>query len=533
MSNIAIAMVKKTQSAIFVDFPGHDSYETVMKTITRGNVDKAQGMFSLTLHKLSPDGNVVDAQEKDIDVKEQFLIHAYQNLFDFITDFQKTRSGKPTKPMMAEIRDWDPYLNLQRASKQQRIKWRRSYTINWLYDLVNIFSSIVVQRNTMKGQHWVYETVDWSVHGPWNKHRRLFGLNEFAGDITTLAMQKPGTDIRQRILPHHVLQMQCIVDSLTVSRGWSLSNLHGHILSPPAPGFRPRRDVDLFLDRENQRIGHGYLQSIDLLKQLLDRDAQMHGDPNRHVQLSELLEGFQFDFVNWLGESKYMHGLKTIPPSRFSNSNANGLWEYSPFLCGVGLAEGLEAAYDMSFLIWDRIPEPMCIIHLHNMLVKKGYIEQEIGLYSSLQSLFNTAFFSDGKEPTSDFHEAFLAVCSETGSRRAKFQRRAISRGINRTAVDLYGLLDLNRNRFFTNKSLLRIYREAEWVPDRISDEDVEVLSALGTIRISQTKVVTDSTDKRVMEDTPLTRRARAIGLTDDKMLELKAIPPSQTGNQV
>lgn len=37
------------------------------------------------------------------------------------------------------------------------------------------------------------------------------------------------------------------------------------------------------------------------------------------------------------GESKYMHGLTTIPPSRFSSSNPNGLQEYSPFLCGVGM----------------------------------------------------------------------------------------------------------------------------------------------------------------------------------------------------
>jgi len=135
VSNIATAMVKQTQSAIFVNFPGHDSYETVMNTITRGNIEKSQGMFSMALHKVDPNGKVVgEAQENAIDIKEQFLVHAYQNLLDFIMDFQKTRSGKPTKAMLAEIRDWNPELNLQKASKQQRIKWRRSYTINWLYD---------------------------------------------------------------------------------------------------------------------------------------------------------------------------------------------------------------------------------------------------------------------------------------------------------------------------------------------------------------------------------------------------------------
>jgi hypothetical protein len=121
--------------------------------------------------------------------------------------------------MQAQLDNWDPMFDLSRATNDERLRWRRSYTINWLYDLVNVFSSIVVQRNTMKGEKHVYENVDWSTTGPWHVHRRLFGLNEFAGDITYLAMQKQHVDVRQKILPHHVFQLQCIVDSLTASRG--------------------------------------------------------------------------------------------------------------------------------------------------------------------------------------------------------------------------------------------------------------------------------------------------------------------------
>lgn len=526
MSNIAIAMVKQAESAIFVDFPGHESYETVMKTITRGDPEKAQGMFHMSLHKVGSGGEVVqEGQEMDVDVKEQFLIHSYWDLVDFITDFQKTRSGKPTKPILSTIRDWDPNYNLQRASKEQRIKWRRAYTINWLYDLVNVFSSIVVQRITMKAQQIVLEAVDWSVNGPWNEHRRLFGLNEFAGDITSLAMQKPGTDIRQKILPHHVFQLQCIVDSLTVSRGWSLSSLKGHVLSPPARGFRPRRDVDLFMDRDNERLGHGYCHAVDILTQFFEKDAMLHGDPNCHQHESEILQILRDDFVEWLGESKYMYGLKTIPPSRFSSTNANGLWEYSPFLCGVGLMEALELAYGLNFMIWDRMPEPMCAIHLHNMLVQKGYISQPVGIYASLQELLPTAFFADGKVPTSDFLGAFHAFCNETGSRRATYQRRAIRRTAFRTGVDLHGILDMNMNRFFKQKPFLKLYRRADWVPERIPDEEVPVFSALGMIRIGQTKHAADpATGKRVLENTTLVNRARSRGMDDQTMMKMSSL---------
>lgn len=82
---------------------------------------------------MTPDSITAEVvHETAIDIKERFSIHAYQDLLDFVTDFQKTRSGKPTKRMLAEIRDWDPQFNVQRASKEERIRWRRSYTINWL-----------------------------------------------------------------------------------------------------------------------------------------------------------------------------------------------------------------------------------------------------------------------------------------------------------------------------------------------------------------------------------------------------------------
>ncbi|EED18894.1 hypothetical protein TSTA_126050 [Talaromyces stipitatus ATCC 10500] len=65
-------------------------------------------------------------------------------------------------------------------------------------------------------------------------------------------MQPANTEIRHKILPHHVFQLQCMLDTFTVSRSWSMSALRGHVLMPPAQGFatstgcrpisRPRHD---------------------------------------------------------------------------------------------------------------------------------------------------------------------------------------------------------------------------------------------------------------------------------------------------
>ena len=245
VTSLAVAMVHQTCIAIFADFPGHESYDTIIQTITRGDPEKAQKTLGLHAYRYLACGTRTETiQMSYLDVKEQFWLHAYNDLLAFITDFQQNRTGKPTKAMQKQLNDWSPTYDLERATNDDRISWRRSYTINWLYDLVNVYSSIVVQRNTMKGERHVYEDVDSSKTGPWHHHRRLFGLDEFAGVITTLAMQKPGTDIRSKILPHHVFQLQCIVDSMTSSRGWTISPLRGHILRQPARKFFARRDVD-------------------------------------------------------------------------------------------------------------------------------------------------------------------------------------------------------------------------------------------------------------------------------------------------
>lgn len=523
VSNMAVSMIKRSASAMFVEFPGDDSFDKVMNTITRGNPDKAQGNFHLSLQYMDTSiGTVKKVREVDLDVREQFFIHTFHDLLDFVNDYQTTRSGKPTKRMLAGINNWDPEFDLTRASNADRIKWRRAYIINWLYDLVNVFSAIVVQRNTLKGQHHAYENVDWSIRGPWNEHRRLFGLNEFAGFITSLAMQKPGTDVKSKILVHHVFQLQCIADAWTVSRGWSISGLKGHVIRPPPRNFRPRRDVDLFLDRENQRCGRGILQAVDIVKQLLERDSMLHGQPDRHTMHCKILEDVQYDFVNWLGESKYMYGLQTIPSSRFSNRNANGLWEYSPFLCGVGLMESLELGYLVNMMIWDRMPEPFLLVHLHNMLVQKGYVAPAVGLFASLEDIFPTTFFVDGKKPVADFDEALTARIGQTGGRRAHFERRGIRRNATRSAVDIHGLLDLSANRIFTTKSSLVLYRQAEWDLDRIPDAEVPWPSLLALSRLACTKQITDPlTGAKTMQETDIVKRARAAGIKNAEILRM------------
>jgi hypothetical protein len=507
LTSTAISMVKRTCIAVFAEFPGHESYDTIIKTMTRGDLEKAQTQFRMGLYRVSDGGHQTDrVKETFLDVKEQFWVHAYNDLIDFITDFRNNR-GKPTKAMQAQLDTWSPTSNLERFTNEERVRWRRLYTISWLYDLVNLFSSIVVQRNTMKGEHHIYENVDWSTSGPWHQHRRLFGLNEFAGDITKIAMQKRGTDIEGNILPHHVFQLQCIVDSFAASRGWTVNPLRGHILAGPPRRFRPRRDVDLFLDRENKRQGHGVLQSIDVLQQLIAKDSDSQREPSRYSESCELLETLKLDFVDWLGESKYMHGLNTVPPSSFSKHNSNGLWEYSPLLCAAGLVEGTVLVQRVMMQLWDNMPEPTLAIHLHNMLVKQGYLERFIGLYATIESLHVDQFFPNGI-PTENFSDALSARVSQGHSDRGSLRRRmqAIARDPTK---DIHDILDVKLNRFFTGKSDLMMFYDAGWVPEKIPDADIRLASMFYLMRVMNTEQFTDpETGERRFKQTELIKRA-------------------------
>lgn len=357
-----------------------------------------------------------------------------------------------------------------------------------------MFSSNDAQENSLQSKKYAYDNVGWSPSD--SRDRRLFGLVKFANFVTSLAMKKQGSKFKQDIMPHHVFQLQCIVDSMTVSRGWSWSAFRGQVLEAPAADFRPRRDVDLFLDRQNKRPGSGYLKGISVLQQLLQQKEVSHGNFAGHVSIAVVLEHIKRDLTNWLGESKYMHGLQGVPPSRFSKTNANGLWEYSPFLCGTGLAEVLQLAYTLGMTLWDKNPEPMMAIHIHNMLVQKGVIDRPVLLYEGLQALFNDILFVSGIAPTDRFAQDLQVKLTS----------------------------DEELNHFIKRKSSLILYELARWDPDAIPDSEVVVPSPLFMQKLDRMKIaVNPQTKEDYLEDCDLVRRAKQSGVTEDEVFGFMA----------
>lgn len=237
LSKIAVVLVRKTALEIFVEFPGRDSFETIIDCLNRNIIG-------------GRDLNLIYYDEGSVDAQELNMSYAYRDLVSFIEDFRKAgRTGKPTKALQIQL-DWDPDFDILSATDEERICWRRAYTINWLYDLVNVYSAPyfehgIAHRDRKKGK---LENVDWKVKGPWEDHRCLFGLDDFAAVMTSLAMQKPGAEVARKVLPHHVFQLQCILDSMTESKGWSFEGVgETHSLTAAAEDFSPNRDLQMFL----------------------------------------------------------------------------------------------------------------------------------------------------------------------------------------------------------------------------------------------------------------------------------------------
>ncbi|KAG7084551.1 hypothetical protein JMJ78_0009985 [Colletotrichum scovillei] len=546
---IAGTLSKDTELEVFGECPELQSYETFVAAIIRGNLETAQGSFIKALAKLSPGGQHGGNKTTSIDLKEYILLGTYRDFVDFLEDYQQSEDGKPTAKMLIKIKDWDPTLDLQHTTKRERLKWRRSYTINWLYDLVNSYTAI--QRR--EGE-WV--RLENLPKCPLAGSEPLLGLQDFAFFVTSLLMKKPGTDVLQDIMPHRVFQLQCIVDAFTISCGWTNTTRWGHVLGPRSPNtLGPMRDIDGFLGRrprgnsnqessgkgkgkgeggtklyigdielsvggstkddsniqnddKNLGISNGILRSANLM-------AHFYGAELRHAHRQPMMDFVsvfckEFDF---LGQSVPMTG-DILPTSRFDHTGPNGMWRYSPYLCGVGVMEGLERVYRTSMLTWDSLEEPTAMIHLHNMLVQQGHIKQPLAHYQVLQDMFRDSFFPDGQVPRSNFAEAFLSIGELLwGDGRAK-PKPALpkSAGYHRS-------IDVSRNVAFNTKSNLVVYREANWHIEWIPDKELSPRTSLALLRASRLIAKTPLNSMTKDEKSLIDRVKKALGVDDEELL--------------
>lgn len=81
-------------------------------------------------------------------------------------------------------------------------------------------------------------------------------------------------------------------------------------------------------------------------------------------------------------------------------------------------------------------------------------------------------------------------------------------------------MLNTEGNRFFSKKSNLDLYREANWDPDRLAESEIAPVSMLGSLRLARMKARVDpETGEKHLVETDLLKRARAEGIDDSKVM--------------
>ncbi|KAH8837073.1 hypothetical protein MCOR07_004533 [Pyricularia oryzae] len=501
ITKVAFSIQKQTELAIFVDFHGRDSYKSVLEALNRGR-------HGLSLTK----GHFLNTSDRQ-DLKEQCLAHTCKYLIDFIADYQKTRTGKPTKPMLREIGSWSPDACLSDFTRPQRLKWRRAYTINWLYDLVNTYAypAMKAQRSATDTR---LEDIDWSANGPWNpttsNQRRLYGLNEFAAAVTGLAMRREGTDVSSRIPSSLVFQLQIIVDSFTVSYGWMNLDL---------------KDTQAQYSLHPPRTEH----------------------PSRFSQTKPLKVLYQttVDMNNFLGKfwpnDNHDATMAGIHSSRFSNVVEKGLcalWEYSPALCGTGLAEALDYSHNASLLMLNKAIEVVCLMHIYNKVRRTGHLTRPIDVFEVLQVTFPGVYRDVGGAPPTKgpFGASMWQQMLQTEKRGCK---RAQPYPSNTFDVDK--ILVTQPDGYFDNSTLLYALRSVEWDPCRVADHDLPLYSSLRRYRRvdrwSRTKAAENLGEKE-----SLAARERVAAVTEEEIHAISSLkstfgarswldlPPYKTG---
>ncbi|KAF9879507.1 hypothetical protein CkaCkLH20_03050 [Colletotrichum karsti] len=531
VSNVALAKIKKTELEMFADFPKHNCFESIVLALNRGNTDQLQ--------KLSDEKAARSSKKKcpdcQIDVREQLLLYSYNDLVDFVEDFQKSRSCRPTKAMRAWLGKWNPDFDLKSATKEERIKWRRSFTINWLYDLVNQYSALEHQE---RGDKCFSEAVDWSPSGPTGQLRKLLGLTDLAWFVTDLVSQKTGTDARRKIPPHIVFQLQCIIDATTVYRGWSLC-VHGtHRLEAPDPDFYPMRDVEHFLGpdpnapndihrshRDQNESYGGYLQGSDDLKGVTKHYTNMM--PEHYEYIYHILDQTTDFLKERLGWSDLDCDKPGIPPPRLPSPQSDGVWEFSPYSCGVSLVEALQVAYCTGMRLLDIMPEPVltthieCLLSQQDLFKDKGYAgipanRLMTGLWP--HAVWPSRFIPGRNFPGDvDGHLALLDIWEKYCYKRDYTSRWKTQPKSTTLAGGIPCVFPVRENIDFKKVSHLMLYQEAGWDPSKIPDNELEPASAITSMRLSRTPIYYDVYGKRWdFEHTELVQHVNHEGWRDD-----------------
>lgn len=442
---------------------------------------------------------------------EQILLgQTYYTLFEFITDYRVHRTGQPSQALLDSLVDpWDPNLDPRKMTDDERHVWLRTYTIRWLYDVTNYYITGI--NDHLEGGGTPPPThvgiLRCIIDGPATDKRRLLGLNEFVFQLIDIIFDKE-REPTERILFREVFQLQSILDAFLVTRGWYFRPTTGYEFKSPME-YDPVKDIEKFFGWSHQ---NGFGPSFaDARRTFFHESTFLPEDERRLAQESLALCQQIVPTFNIVGNSGWL--LKeTFIGSTFDDPN--GVWQYSPLLCGTAMLEALTLGCKVGQVILDRHTEAVAYAHLQNMLREKNLLKCETPLFEVLRALFETDFFPFGI-PTSQFKESVDNAFEQWSGREREEFYKSPSRDISGGDLDI-GWKEghiYNINHWATpdllRPSLYSAYADSEYIPDAVPYDALAHRSYLRAFKSATREMSgldpqmcpdTDSTDPKIME---------------------------------
>lgn len=484
LSNMTIGMMRSLQYELAMDYPTCTHFREIINQLVRNGNYEVIGATapSNTTAKSKVTSKQVALNEKGGMgvIEEWLLLTTHNDLVSFITDYRKNRNGKPSSTF-AKM-NWNPnfrdtQFTLATEMTPQNIrKWKADYTVSWLYDLVNTYAMGRLVKGNSQMQN--PEKLDWNIEdsgkSEWT-NRPLWGPMDFARDLTVLAMQKPGTPIVSELKPHHILQLQIAVDSMFCAKRWVAQDV------PPIDCFGSTSST-LVWDFANdvveiRRFREQWTKATELLLEEFKKDRDRKGDPTEWSHPIIYLDTMMNEAF-LLGKSP-LEFLPEAPRSLFSKSSKNGLWLYSPYLCGTGMVEMLNMSYDWGTKCWDRSGYMQGFFHLYNMLLQNGHIKKPIHLVEGVIDIFKDDIFRGRKRPTTKFFDAFklsIDIRAQYLVDSTKLRRR---KGGAQTEGSIFRDKGKpNDHSLYTKQSKLFALSQANWLVSKLDHSKFPLLAA-------------------------------------------------------
>lgn len=192
------------------------------------------------------------------------------------------------------------------------------------------------------------------------------------------------------------------IDSMITAKRWTATSV-----TPPLDCYGSTHSTlawDYANDRREVRvICDKFGNSCEALIEIFKEDRKRQGDEGLWNAPVTYLGIIQFESM-FCGDSILSMVLKRpetmkLPLSMFEKSSDAGLWLYSPYLCGTGLAKFLNTAYDWGTKCWERSSCMVGFFHLYNMLLECKHLKKPIKAFERIIEVFKNDIFRGGKRP--------------------------------------------------------------------------------------------------------------------------------------